>query len=198
FFAALHHSRGCSSRDAAVVVDTSIPDVGHGGAIRIPTPRTILSVPMKTPTGAERVMEALATPHRVAGTLRFAEGLNMGARQLVILTSLLAERGIDPQRAFRVRWITTSGGYLNTGAFRLLGRTYARCGGRGRAPFEVREKHATQEVLLDEDGNLLVRPVPLLDLLGDEEGIARWPIWAEGIDPLGLGRPRFALGFEPD
>jgi phenylacetate-coenzyme A ligase PaaK-like adenylate-forming protein len=294
FFAALQHSRRGSSRDAALVVDTSIPDVGHGGAIRIPTPRTILSMPMKTPTGAERVMEALATPHRVAGTLRFAEGLNMGTRQLVILTSLLAERGIDPQRAFRVRWITTSGGYLNTGAlrrisacwgipvsdkfslseifggawkcpscgwyhpdpfvapevvdhrtgvpvgrgsgvlvltelfpfvqthpfirywtgdvvetaatdcqgasfaFRFLGRTYARCRGRGRAPFEIREKHATQEVLLDEDGSLLVRPVPLLDLLGDEEGIARWPIWADGIDPLGLGRPRFALGFEPD
>ncbi len=54
-------------------------------------------------------------------------------------------------------------------AFCFLGRTYARCGGRGRAPFEVREKHATQEVLLDEDGSLLVRPVPLLDLLGNEE-----------------------------
>ena len=82
-------------------------------------------------------------------------------------------------------------------AFCFLGRTYARCGGRGGAPFEVREKHATQEVLLDEDGSLLVRPVPLLDLLGNEEGIARWPIWADGIDPLGLGRPRFALRFEP-
>ncbi len=293
FFAALHRSRGRSSRHAALVVDTSIPDVGHGGAIRIPTPHTILSVPMKTPTGAERVIEALAAPHRVAGTLRFAEGLNMGARQLVILTSLLAERGIDPQRAFHVRSITTSGGYLNAGAlrrisaswgipvsdkfslsevfggawkcprcgwyhpdpfvaaevvdhrtgvpvgrgagvlvltellpfvqthpfirywtgdvveaaatdcegaslaFRFLGRTDARCGGRARAPFEVREKHATQEVLADEDGSLLVRPVPLLDLLGDEEGIARWPIWADGIDPLGLGRPMFALRLEP-
>ena len=83
--------------------------------------RSVETGPMrKDAASAERVMEALATPHRVAGTLRFAEGLNMGARQLVILTSLLAERGIDPQRAFRVRWITTSGGYLNTGALRRI------------------------------------------------------------------------------
>jgi hypothetical protein len=58
-------------------------------------------------------------------------------------------------------------------------------------------KHAAQGVVLDEDGNLLVRSAPILDFLGDEEGIARTEVWAEGGDPLGLGTPRFALRFEP-
>ena len=278
-----------------MVVDTTNAEAAHGGAIRIPQPRTVLSVPMNGPVDVERVVEALAKPHPVAGELRFPEGLNTTAHQLVILTSFLAEQGIDPRRAFRVRWMRTSSAYLNAGAtrrisalwgipigdqfslseifggawkcltcgwyhpdpfvapevvdqrtgarlvrgpgvlvltelfpfvqahpfirywtgdvveagptdcegspfaFRYLGRTGRRPGGIGGLSRSL-PKHASQGVVSDEDGTLLVGPAPLLDLLGDEEGIAREPIggaWGERPDPLGLGKPMFALRFEP-
>jgi hypothetical protein len=119
FFTALQRSREPLWRDGAVVVDTTNPD-SHGGAIGIPSPREVLPAPMNAPADIERVVEILATPRRVAGEQRFVEGLNMRARQFVILSSALAERGIDPRQAFRVRWVRTSGSYINAGALRRI------------------------------------------------------------------------------
>jgi hypothetical protein len=293
FFAAIHRSRGLSSRDRAVSVDTTNADAPHGGAIRIPHPGPLLHVPMDVPADIENVVEVLATPHRVEGELRFVEELNMGMRQFVILTSFLAERGVDPKHALHVRRVRTSGGYLNAGAvrrisafwdlfvgdqfslseifggawkcstcgwyhpdpfiaaevvdhrtgdrisqgvgvlvltelypfvqthpfirywtgdvvetvatgceksslsFRYLGRTYARCGQTVRGPLRPKVKHASHGAILDGEGGLLVCPGPVMDFLGDQEGIARCGVWSEVADPLGLGRPRFALQLEP-
>lgn len=292
FFTSLNRS-GRHSGGQPLVVETRSAEVAHGGAIRIPFPGTVVAAPMNSASHVDHLTEVLATPHRIGGEQRYVEGINIGAHELVILTSVLAERGVDPARAFRLRWARISGGYLNraavrrisafwgirvqdhfslseifggawqcpacglyhpdpfvaaevldyrtgvridqgpgmlvltelypfvqthpfirywTGdlvetapgdcggssmAFRYIGRTYVRRDRTMRAPFRLREEDATEGAILDEDGTLLVRPAPLLDLLGDQEGIARWGIWGECSDPLGLGRPRFALRLEP-
>ena len=292
FFTSLNRSGG-NSGVPPLVVETRSAEVAHGGAIGIPFPGHVVTVPMNSASHVDHLTEVLATPQQFGGEQRYVEGIILGAHELVILTSALAERGVDPARTFRVQWARISGGYLNraavrrisdfwgiwiqdhfslseifggaaqcracglyhpdpflaaevvdhrTGArmdrgagmlvltelypfvqahpfirywtgdlvetapsecggssmgFRYIGRTYARCRRTIRAPFRLREEDATEGVILDEDGTLLVRPARLLDLLGDQEGIARWGIWGECGDPLELGRPKFALRFEP-
>jgi hypothetical protein len=293
FFTALQRRGRASSGDAPTIVQIAAAEAVHGDVIPIPYPGTVLSLPMDAPADIECLVEVLARPQHVAGQPRCVEVLGIPVDQLVVLSSVLAERGVDPKQAFHLRRISTCGGYLNTGAarrisafwgipvndqfslseifggarnclacgwyhfdplvaaevvdhrtgvpltggcgilvltelfpfvqahpfvrywtgdvieatpsrcdgsclaFRYLGRTHGRPGRAPRAPLRLKGGQETEGVLLDVDGEILVRPGPLLDFLGDREGVARWAVGGESGDPLGLGTPRFTLAFEP-
>jgi len=136
FFAAL--TRRASRQTPGLVLSTNLAAVAHGAAISVPYPAPVIECDMEGPDGVEKVIDLLSRPRLVRGAWQYITDLDLGAHQLILLTSTLASRRVDPSTSFKVRLARISGAYVSRPTIDRISRFW---GG-----IEVREHFSLSEI----------------------------------------------------